>query len=111
VHRDGGAGRAKAPERPLVLFAGASPCCGDPPSGHAARAPPTACAGASGSVSLSVKAFRAGGFTDMRAIPVVRIFALNAVLAMALTVFVDYAFGHPKARYGRDESGFRLFNS
>jgi hypothetical protein len=46
----------------------------------------------------------AGGLADLGSVPVVRIFAANALLVAASVTFVDFAFKAAlKARYGRDE--------
>lgn len=46
----------------------------------------------------------AGGLVDLGSVPVVRIFAANALLVAASITFVDFAFkASLKARYGRDE--------
>lgn len=86
---------------PAVIAARAEALAGTSGTAERSAAPPSA-------LSSIV-----GGFTDMRSVEVVRIFALNAVLASAMTVLVDYAFKSAlKARYDRDEmAGFLgLFN-
>jgi hypothetical protein len=95
---------------PGLLFLAAALCLGAAPlpAVLAARAivdeAPRTAPGGAPAAKAGFLASLAEGLRDLGSVPVVRIFAVSAVLGAATTNFVDFAFKAAlKAHYGRDE--------